>query len=1495
MGMYGEADSQNEYNYAYGDEGMYGDELEPPPQDIYMAAYQGMGQAMDNEYGDPDDPDEDPYAGIHIDYEKIAKSAEKAKKRAKPAKKKPRHESPEEKSESQRSESERPEESKSSAARYQESERSESDIDRARVEETSQRSHDESSEAAGSGERIMNFQDLKRLHEDSDDFYKKSDALYLADQNKSENESDAESKPVELKPEAIALPNTKASKAKIEEDKAQDSYSYTFTNSQMEESSTEKISKTAKRLEDKAGTISNRNESELRVEEQKDLTPAKSPAEVKAEISADNYSYEDDFEQSSIPATSRDNRDAVAPTREMVEEKPEEESGRSQNEDKPMYWSDFKKSDVETPKEKESVPEIAVEEKPVQQIKEEPAANLKQKQGVTQVVEIVKKIRVEDKEAQTDVGPVQFADKSTRECLLEATVLEEKKKNKTLQAEIDDKEGVIGRLQENLKKVELEYITAQKQAATSGETVKRLMGENKDAMHQYNLLKIEKEDLIRKNEEVSIRLAELEKDKGFLKAECDKKIKIAEERAEAKSQKMESRAVEELQHNFDLEKSILQKQLQDRDEEIFYYKEKTGKLEAENTSLRLTNKVQTDAESKIRELQQENYVLQVKLNNSAKTGENPVGTSDAEGLRREIEVQETLIKGYQRENENMTEEIRQLKLKLKEMEALMYKENVRMREEQSKFVRGQEKVMVVDNSADVGLDVWNRLGKSNVMSVGELKSLKLQMDMLQMDKKRLEEQLKRDSQQAQNEVAMLMKQKEELESRIGVRYEDLARQKAEKTQLFAELEEERKKRAEETQELQGRIKWLTENQELVENNVQIIREKEEEIAQLKGKLKEIAENRGLRKSVRFADEAKEDTRAKRQVTELKKQLKDMETNYEAKLRSLQQQFERIKLKYEGKGKAGGDLLEDRIKALEQEKEDIKHYYLEKLKAFESKENKASLSNSATKPPSETGSLVKSFRKLLVIPEAAFLSRLLIDIQKLKSATESATQEEIDKTMEDITQALADVSEGQKDLVTRIIDKVMALGNMVTPAITDKAEVAQMIQDLETTLFKEFEKLEPNKAKNRYSASMTQEGEVNVDISTADFTVESHEKELCISVTNELQKWAQNSEFTIEYVQDNYDSSHSGRISPLDLMDAMKASDCPISTESLYVWMRRLEIGSDGKLDYVVLLDNLKSKNSEWWSQQIANQSVLQTIPKAMVPFIHSSIAAKLNCYFQAEPIDRTIKALQAYPSTTFTNKDLHTVLSELKLPLNHEDTAVIFNSLNRSGVVTKKVLIEFLINPKIQPVVKEAWGEEPSREEILENNNEPTGFSKTQKGDRWETKARMLYTKYKEMREALERSEKGKKDLEYKIQTICRDPKQKQILELQRKIESLEGVVRERDVYIRKTLGGTGELQMTMLRKNIEMEKAELLQIIANKNKEILMFKAELDAVLSAMERLRKKKSCAAQVNYTQLLIDFIFYLYNPTVFMNILISIYCVKYHRQQNKGEYLLYNHLL
>lgn len=1215
------------------------EEPEPAP-DIFAAGYQGMNEDMME-----DDMEGDPYAAIEIDPTKIVKPVAPA-----------------------------PEEKKSSAesSEYRESE-SESDVNRGRVEDN----HEESSEAAESKGRVVNFEELNKINEES----------------RSEPYSPS-----------------KKEESKVDTSKKEDAYD--------------------------SDTFISNHETSLEKPKDSSKNAIKEPGSNAVELSGDNmYSYEDDFEASSVPMTSNEQRAAnkVKLSADRVSEK-----------DNEVISSHHRASQGKEKSEDEIVRTV---------------------QGRTQVVEVVKRVTVEHKSIQTDLGPVKFADKSTRECLLEAMVLDEKKKTAAIGEEVKEREAVIKRLQENLKKLEKNCVGAQRTAGSSEATAKKLKADKENLLNQIESLKDERQELNHKLSDLSTELAELQSMNVRIQDECERRVRAAEDHAETQARKVESRAMQELQHNFAVEKAVLRKEVEDRETELDYYREKLVKMEAENSRLAVLERNQGAAERKLREAEDKNCELKAKLETLAKTSaENPFGGSE-KSLEHEVKTQEALIKGYQKENENMTLEIQALKNKLKDMEAMMYKENVRLRKEQNNMIKSTDKIMITENKGNLHLETMNEIGKSNVITRGELRNLKLQIEVLEADKKRLEEQLATSDKQTQGQIAMLIRQREDLEERAGMKYEDVLKERQDKERLVADVQSERRRHSEEVEGLQGRVRALVENQKVMEKSIEFLKHKDEEIKLLKKKVKELT---AMCKASK--EEASEADKLKKQIEELKKQQKQGEKEHAAKMKTLRQLYERARSKQEALAKN----VADTAKPTKQPKKPSKPLPPTKQKPTKGSPVKE---NSTEDLPSK--------------------------LHALKLAIQAENQNDINNLIEQLKPLLK-----TKEEFNNLVDEA-------TPVLDNKENVIKIVEEMERGLTRVEENCEEAQ----------------------------DDAELCTYATQELQKWLPISGLTNEFLQRAYDPGNSGLIAAEDFVQGLQALNCPLDIENVHVWMRKLNFDADGRINYVTLLEDLGSRSIEWWADFIKNYKQKKTMPKNLSSFIHSSIIAKINYYLKPEAIEQAKKVLEDCDEEELDERGLHRVIQDMNCPLNSEDTAFMMDYIGHGGLVSKESVGEFLFKSPLAGV-REAWGElpvpsMPPHEEKFAGGSLRAAAPKN--NDKWEAKARTLYAKYKEANNNLESMKQHNRDLQSKLKTIYRDPKYAQIVSLHRKIDTLEEVIRERDVYIRKTLGGANEAEMATLRQNAETEKAELLKTIEDKDGEILMFKKELDSVLVAMERMKAK------------------------------------------------------
>ena len=81
-----------------------------------------------------------------------------------------------------------------------------------------------------------------------------------------------------------------------------------------------------------------------------------------------------------------------------------------------------------------------------------------------------------------------------------------------------------------MKRVEMDFKNARREALNSDESNKRLRDQMKEYVHKINLYKIETEELIKQIDLADAKTREKEDDLKLMEAEYDRKMKMQEER-----------------------------------------------------------------------------------------------------------------------------------------------------------------------------------------------------------------------------------------------------------------------------------------------------------------------------------------------------------------------------------------------------------------------------------------------------------------------------------------------------------------------------------------------------------------------------------------------------------------------------------------------------------------------------------------------------------------------------------------------------------------------------------------------------------------------------------------------------------------------------------------------------------------------------------------------------------------------------------------------------
>ncbi|XP_048351023.1 centrosomal protein of 162 kDa isoform X2 [Sphaerodactylus townsendi] len=268
------------------------------------------------------------------------------------------------------------------------------------------------------------------------------------------------------------------------------------------------------------------------------------------------------------------------------------------------------------------------------------------------------------------------------------------------------------------------------------------------------------------------------------------------------------------------------------------------------------------------QLNQEKYVLQTQLNNRENLNKGGKWTDiweripdDGEILKeiqKEVRNQETLLQGYQQENERLYQKVKELQISNKKNEENMFKENQRLMTELASLREQMERNNLlsrgVQNSESAGNQSFTDL-------ILELRAAKAAETSLLEERKRL----KQDKQALEVDLEQVKKER------------DLARAQITSTSDVKSYEmkvmEESYK--EEIGRLQKRLQWYAENQELLDKDAACLRGAKTEIDKLKkevDKLRSEAGSQSAHQKKRLKDKAAD---AKR-IQDLERQVKEME-------------------------------------------------------------------------------------------------------------------------------------------------------------------------------------------------------------------------------------------------------------------------------------------------------------------------------------------------------------------------------------------------------------------------------------------------------------------------------------------------------------------------------------------------------------------------------------------------------------------------------------------
>ncbi|KAM8953029.1 centrosomal protein of 162 kDa [Pelodytes ibericus] len=279
--------------------------------------------------------------------------------------------------------------------------------------------------------------------------------------------------------------------------------------------------------------------------------------------------------------------------------------------------------------------------------------------------------------------------------------------------------------------------------------------------------------------------------------------------------------------------------------------------------------VKSKYEEELGHLKQENYILQAKLHSEEEKRKKklylleeikgPVSEEKMQPIRQEIEEQERLLLGYQQENERLYQKLKELQIRSKQNEENMFKENQHL----------QVNLMSLREQLNTAAMHCQQEHYDSDFKTRNFAETMAELRVLQKRETSLLDEIARHKQDKQALEVNLAQMRKECDLVKG----QLTQISGDKSYEIKVLEETYQQ---EISRLNKRLQWFAENQELLDRDSKRLRDAYEQIENLKiqvEKLQHETGNQFVQQQNRLKDRAAD---AKR-IQDLERQVKEMET------------------------------------------------------------------------------------------------------------------------------------------------------------------------------------------------------------------------------------------------------------------------------------------------------------------------------------------------------------------------------------------------------------------------------------------------------------------------------------------------------------------------------------------------------------------------------------------------------------------------------------------
>jgi hypothetical protein len=133
-------------------------------------------------------------------------------------------------------------------------------------------------------------------------------------------------------------------------------------------------------------------------------------------------------------------------------------------------------------------------------------------------------------------------------------------------------------------------------------------------IRKYKKVDIENEELKKLNMELQLKYKELDNEFANLKSEYEVKAKLVEDRVVMRESKSEARKLCELKRQYEIEIDNFKNEINEKLSDLSYYKKQCEYYEGENTKLLLNKLSNIESNEKVKEVQNENFIVHEKYN-----------------------------------------------------------------------------------------------------------------------------------------------------------------------------------------------------------------------------------------------------------------------------------------------------------------------------------------------------------------------------------------------------------------------------------------------------------------------------------------------------------------------------------------------------------------------------------------------------------------------------------------------------------------------------------------------------------------------------------------------------------------------------------------------------------------------------------------------------------------------------------------------------------------